>query len=291
MIISASRRTDIPAFYGKWLLNRIRAGYCLVRNPFNPKFTYRVSLRPEDVDAIVFWTRYPVPFLRHLDELEQRGYHFYFLFTVTDYSRGLELHLPTLAARIAAFKRLSARLGPARVVWRYDPILLSRRFSFDFHRRLFEMLTTELAGFTDTVIVSLVDYYRKTLRNLSPIRDELILHPEEHPDFPQFMRDLAQMAACANMRIQSCAEEVDLRPYGIPPGRCIDNERIRRLFGIEVPGRKDPHQRPQCGCVVSRDIGAYNTCPYGCLYCYATADVETALHKLRSHNPDAEWLG
>ena len=291
MIVSASRRTDIPAFYAKWFLNRLRAGFCEVRNPFNPRISTRVSLAPEDVDAFVFWTRYARPFERVLPVLDSAGYPYYFLFTVTNYGRELEPHMPPLEARISSLRRLSERLGPQRVVWRYDPVLVSRRYGFRFHLQQFEKIARALAGAADTAIVSLVDYYRKTKRNLAPLNDAFDEHPERRPDFGEFVSSLADIARQYGMRIQSCAEEVDLRPYGVAPGKCIDDARLRRVFGIEVDDRKDPHQRPACGCVVSRDIGAYNSCPYGCRYCYATADAAAALRFLRNHDPEAPYLG
>ncbi|HDL19173.1 MAG TPA: DUF1848 domain-containing protein [Bacteroidetes bacterium] len=290
MIISVSRRTDIPAFYGKWFMKRVQAGYCLVRNPFNPKQVSRISLQKKDVDAFVFWTRNARPFLKYLRLLEKEKYPFYFLYTVTGYSRDIERHLPRLESRILSFQRLSGIVGFKRMIWRYDPIIISREYSFDWHRKIFTRIAKQLSGHSQCVIISFVDYYRKTLRNLSEVDDSFIVHPENVPGFAQFMRDLADIARQYHFEITSCAEEITLQQFGISPGKCIDDRLLASVFDVEVSSKKDSRQRKYCNCVASRDIGAYNSCPYGCLYCYATDNPDRAKQFLRNHNPDLEWL-
>lgn len=291
MIISVSRRTDIPAFYGKWFMKRVDAGYCLVRNPFNPNQVSRISLQRKDVDCFVFWTRNAHPFLKYLPRLEDEKYPFYFLYTVTGYNRDIERHLPGLASRIASFRQLSDMLGSNRVIWRYDPIIISRKYSFDWHRSIFTEIAKQLSGCSQRVIISFVDFYRKTLKNLSGVHDSFTVHPENDPEFARFVRDLATLARQYRFEITSCAEEIELQPFGIFPGKCIDDRLINAVLNIKVNGRKDTHQRKYCNCAASRDIGVYNTCPYGCLYCYATGNPERAKQFLRNHNPDLEWLG
>ena len=290
MIISASRRTDIPAFYGVWFMNRIRAGYCVVVNPFNPRQITRISLRPEDVDVIVFWTKNAAPFLRYLDELDERGFAYYFLYTLTPYENAIEGNVPPVSQRIETFRRLAERIGTSRVVWRYDPILIGERHSFAWHEERFARLAGQLAGATERVIVSFVDFYQKTERNLAEIPERFVKNPEQEPEFAPFVRRLAEIAAEHRFEIQSCAEKRDLQVFGIRKGKCIDDDLIRRALGRDVPSKKDPHQRKECGCVVSKDIGAYNTCLYACRYCYATFDYATAKRQHAHHDPDSPSL-
>ncbi len=294
MIISASRRTDIPAFYAEWFIQRIRAGYCTVPNPFNRGQVSTISLAPEDVDAIVFWTRFPRPLLPHLDELDRCGYRYYFQFTLLDYPRSLETHRPDVKQAVEAFRTLAERIGPERVIWRYDPILLSEELDAAYHRRQYAALAHALSGSTRRSVISLVDLYAKARRRLEqpgqpPLVDKQAWAGD--PAFGDFIRFLADTALSRGMEITSCAETIDLRPYGIRPGKCVDDDLLRRLFGIDVPAKKDPSQRPQCSCALSRDIGAYNTCLFGCQYCYATAGFEAARRRYARHDPSAAYLG
>jgi hypothetical protein len=240
VIISASRRTDLPAFHASWLMNRLRAGFCEVVNPFNPEQRSRIDLAPEAVEVIVFWTRYAAPLLGHLAEL-------------------------------------SRRLGAERVVWRYDPIVLGNLTDVRYHLERFRRLCSELSGQTRRVVVSLLDEYPKVRRRLDGLSAggfRLLRFSEGDPRLGALMAGLAETARAKGMEIQSCAERRNLRPWGIDPGACIDPQLIRELFGISVPARKDPGQRPACRCAVSRDIGAYDTCRYGCVYCYARSAAE-----------------
>ena len=293
MIISASRRTDIPAFYADWLMNRIRAGYCLVSNPFNPAQVARVSLLPEDVDAIVFWTRNPRPLLPHLAELDRRGYRYYFQFTLTGYPQALEPRLPERSLLLRAFRDLAGYVGPQRVIWRYDPIVLSTITDIPFHERNFAELAEALSGLTPRVVVSLLDPYAKNRRRLRKLAEcGIVVRDIQGIDngVGDLLRSLASLAKEHSMEITSCAEPWDLRRYGILPGKCVDDEYIARIFGIEVTHAKDEAQRPACGCVRSKDIGAYDTCLYGCVYCYATSDrVDPDALRAR-YDPDSPSL-
>lgn len=291
-ILSASRRTDIPAFYGDWFMNRVRAGWCAVPNPFNAKQVSRIDLVPGD-RVFVFWTRWAAPFLRHLDELTDRGYPYYFLYTLVDYPRPLEPHAPACERSLEVFLRLSDRLGPDRVIWRYDPIVLSDAMDADFHRERFARIARRLRGATRRVAISVMDHYPKMrgrLRDLAQARPQLAPRTFDARRDGTLIRDLATMAGEHDIEIQSCAEEIDLRPWGVKPGQCIDDRLIRRLFALAAPTRKDKGQRPVCGCVESRDIGMYDSCTFGCLYCYATRDFATASRRHAKHDPMAESL-
>jgi len=288
MIISASRRSDIPALYAAWFINRIRAGMCTVPNPFNPRQVAQISLRPEDVDVIVFWTRYPRPLLPYLDELDARGYRYYVQVTVLGYPRPLDARVPPLDAVVLACGELAARIGPERVIWRYDPIVLSSLTDAGHHRRVFKRIAAALDGKTRRCVVSLVDPYRKTARRAQLLAAQgVALYDEAATEaaIETLMPDLVGIAAGHGIEMVSCAETVDLRRFGVRPGKCVDDDLIRRLFGIVVDGRKDPAQRAACGCVVSRDIGMYDSCTFGCAYCYAVSDLERARRNRARHDP------
>jgi DNA repair photolyase len=288
MIISASRRTDIPAFYSQWFMNRLRAGYCLVPNPFNPRQVARISLVPESVDAIVFWSKNPAPMLHLLPTIEAMGYRFYFLFTVNAYPRALEPNLPSLAERISTFIELSEEIGPRRVIWRYDPIILSNRTDASYHRETFQNVCQQLTGSSKRVITSIITFYRKTLRNLAPLEKQGYVfdkEPRRNPEIAALLSHMATTAAEYGLEVFACAESRDYTHLGINPSRCIDAALIRELWGTPVSSKKDPGQREHCGCALSRDIGMTNTCPHGCPYCYSTMNPEIALKQYKSHDP------
>jgi hypothetical protein len=291
MIISASRRTDVPAFYAEWFVQRVRAGYGEVPNPMNPRQVARVSLLPEEVDAIVFWTRNPMPLLSKLPELDALGLCYYFQFTLCGYGRPIEEQNPSPANAITAFKRLSSTVGPERVIWRYDPLVFSEATTADFHLKNFEFLSTALKGFTRRCVVSIWDNYRKLGSRLEALSAQGVhLWQPGQAKLDRLLPRLVELCAANGMEIVSCAEEVDLERYGVKRGKCVDDELIQRLFGFEVCHKKDGAQRPACGCVESRDIGMYNSCLFGCSYCYATTSFSTAATNRRKHNPDSASL-
>lgn len=274
MIISASRRTDIPKFYSEWFMNRVRAGFCTFPNPFNPKQVIEVSLRPEDVDAIVFWSKDPEPLIPYLGELDRRGLRYYFQFTVNGYPRFMEPNVPPLEKILETFGRLSEVVSPEKVIWRYDPIVLSNVTDLDYNEARFCEIASVLRGKTGRVVISLVDDYRGSRARLACLSRQGIYFRPSRPRDPgvaRILRTMAQVAGDCGMEIVSCAEEFSLVEFGIKPGKCIDDEYIARVFGIRVTGKKDPSQRAACGCVQSKDIGVYGTCKHGCVYCYATS--------------------
>jgi hypothetical protein len=291
MIISASRRTDIPAFYSDWFMKRIEAGHCDVPNPFNPRQVTQLSLKPEDVDALVFWTRNASPLLNRLKDLDRSGYRCTLQYTLMDNPRLMDPRCPSLEEAVATFKALSDRIGPGRVTWRYDPIVFSNATRPDFHRRRYEDISRRLQGYTTRSIISVVNLYRKTRQRWSGLREKGIDVMEcEEKAFGELMGFMAAVARDRGMTLSSCAQERDLTAYGVLPGKCIDDGQIREAFGLEVNYAKDPSQRKACRCVVSKDIGMYDTCLYGCVYCYATTSFDRAKENYRRHDPDAPSL-
>ena len=285
MIISASRRTDIPAYYSDWFYNRLREGYVLVRNPMNIHQVSRVSLSPDLVDGIVFWTKNPTPMLERLHELER--YMYYFQFTLTPYGEDVEPNLPSKRnVIIPGFMELSNKVGSERVIWRYDPILLSPRYTVQNHIHYFEVLAKTLKGFTKKCVISFVDMYRNTAKNI----DSLRLEETADRDMILIAQRCSQIAGACGMELCTCSEAIDLSRYGVSRGSCIDKSLFEHLLGCRLKLAKDPNQRKECGCAASIDIGAYNSCKNMCKYCYANYSENTVNKNYNLHNPNSPLL-
>ncbi|MCE5245127.1 MAG: DUF1848 domain-containing protein [Desulfobacteraceae bacterium] len=291
MIVSVSRRTDVPSFYTEWFMNRIRAGWCSVPNPFNPAQVSRVSLAPEDVDVLVFWTRNPRPLLDFLPELEARRYRSVFLYTILGYPREIDPGSPPLETALKTFRELSRTIGPGRMAWRYDPILLTNATGVPYHLERYREIAEALEGFTHRSIVSIARIYRKLQRRLDRLAARGIrLLPAGEESFSHLLPRLAETAHGCGMSIQACAPEIDVEHFGIERGSCIDGPWLSRLFGLDFDTGKDAGQRKQCGCAPSRDIGMYDSCLTGCAYCYATSDFERAKANHAAHDSRAPSL-
>jgi hypothetical protein len=294
VIISASRRTDIPAFYSKWFIHRIRQAYCSVPNPYNREQKKRVSLLASDVDVIVFWTRNPRSLLPYLDELDALGYRYYFQYTLLGYPPELDGRNPSLTTSLDTFRALAERISPQRVIWRYDPIVFSNRTDVDYHLAAYSRIAQTLDGYTQRSVISILDIYHKARKRLAQLKQkgfEMITDGDVLEEkIAALVPQLVQIASQHGMEVVSCAEEVDLRPYGVLPGKCVDDVYIQRVFAMDVPHTKDPSQREACGCVVSRDIGMYDTCMYRCAYCYATNFTRAEQNHIQ-YDPLADALG
>ena len=265
MIVSASRRTDIPTYHSDWFFDRVKEGFVLTRNPMNHNQIREVSLRPDEVSGIVFWTKNPLPMTDRLDELE--NYMYYFQFSVTPYGKDIELNLPRKNNEIlSAFKGLADKIGPDRVIWRYDPILINEKYSADYHVRAFERIAREFQGFTKKVVISFIDRsYRNVKRNLK----ELALIDLSADEQDRLASRLAEIARSCGLSVEACAQDIDLAKHEINPAKCIDDVLLSNLLGYKIDVKKDRNQRSACGCAASVDIGVYNTCLNGCRYCYA----------------------
>lgn len=291
MIISASRRTDIPAFYSEWFFNRVREGFAVTRNPFNADQMAKWRLDPEAVDAIVFWTKDPAPMLGRLRELDERGFSYYFQFTLTPYGRDVEPGVRGKGAVADTFRRLAEAVGPERVIWRYDPIFLGDAHTEAWHAERFGGLADALRGCTERVVISFLDMDYRTVRRMG--REGLRGGTAQEQD--RLAGTLAGIARAAGLAMATCAEEVDLTRHGIERGCCVDAALIERISGGARAGcalraAKDKNQRDACGCVESVDIGAYNTCAHGCAYCYANFNPGAIARNRARHDPASPVL-
>jgi len=281
MIISVSRRTDIPAFYSNWFFNRVREGFVFVRNPMRFHQVGRISLAQNDVDCFVFWTKNPLPMLDRLHELE--GYMYYFQFSLTPYGKDIEQNLPPKNDELlSAFKKLSSIVGADRVIWRYDPILINAKYTLKYHTRAFEKIASELQGYTNKVIISFIDsHYRGAKANINKL--SLLDFSDENKIL--LASELAKVAHGYGLVIETCATSLDFTPLGIKHARCIDDRLISKLLGQKFICKKDKNQRLECGCIASVDIGVYNTCLNGCCYCYANYNPKLVQKNFLNHNP------
>lgn len=286
MIISASRRTDIPAFYADWLLNRLQQGYVLVRNPFNPNQVSQVPLAVQAVDCIVFWTKNPAPLLPRLEEIDRLGYRYYFQFTLTACDHSLEQNLPAKAAVSATFRELAQRIGSERVLWRYDPIIFTPVLTPARHLQWFEYLAAQLQGSTHRCTISFLSLYEKCKRNLKGIE----LLPLEATKKRQFVAQLAAIAERYDIGLRACCDPFLQEQCGIEAAKCIDDRVVAAILGQPVSVKKDAGQRQGCGCAASIDIGAYNTCPHGCRYCYANISEQVVARNRVAHDPESPLL-
>lgn len=280
MILSVSRRTDIPNYYSEWFYHRIKEGYLYVRNPMNAHQISRIELSPEVVDCIVFWTKNPSNMMRRLEEL--RDYKYYFQFTLTGYGKDIEPGLPDKKEYlIPTFQKLSRKIGCQRVIWRYDPILKNARYTPEYHLKAFAEIASGLAGYTKKVVISFLDFYVKTQRNMAGLQIETISEEE----MLMFAEHMVTIARNYGMEVESCAEAVDLQSIGVKHGSCIDRKLIEELIGCRLKVKKDKNQRQECGCVESVDTGLYNTCRNGCRYCYANFNGEMVKNLAQKYDP------
>ena len=263
MIISASRRTDIPSYYSEWFFNRIKEKWVYVRNPMNIHQISKINLEPEVVDCIVFWSKNPKPMIDKLQLI--KDYFYYFQFTLNSYGQDIEVNLPFKDERIETFKKLSDKIGPVRIIWRYDPILLNDKYNMSYHVDNFEKCASILKGYTEKVTFSFIDFYKRITENIKLINAYEITTEEKNIIAEKF----SKIAKENNLLIDTCAEDIDLSKYGIEHARCIDDRLITRIIGYNFTAEKDKTQRLECGCIKSIDIGEYNSCSNGCIYCYA----------------------
>ncbi len=327
VIISASRSTDIPAFYSKWFFNRLKKGYCVWYNPFNRQKMYVSFARCR---VVVFWTKNPKPILPYLHELDERGIHYYFQVTLNDYAdEGFEPNVPSVGERIKTFRELSERIGHERVIWRFDPLMVTPTLTPRILLSRIWKIGNQLKGYTDKLVFSFVDVkaYRKVQSNLMKETgcftkenvEQAEMNEAQRQEMVEGLVKLREAWASEgwDIKLATCAEEIDLEKYGIEHNRCIDGELMERVFGDdkelvyylhtgkwpepdlfgEIPdipaerkNLKDKGQRKVCGCMVSKDIGMYDTCRHFCVYCYANTSKECVLRNAARHSDESESL-
>jgi hypothetical protein len=270
-IISASRRTDIPAFYSEWFMERLQAGEVDVSNPFN-NITYKVSLKPNDVSCIVFWSKNFSPLLSSLEEIEKVSPRLYFHFTITGVPKDLELHTPSCRDAVKDFIYLSKRYSPQQIVWRFDPICITDKVQFEHYEDAFAELAGMLRGQCVKTYISFVQRYQKTDRNVERYSSHRLVDITEK-DMRAYSEKLARIASSNRMTLHACCNDFLLSGQ-IEKAHCIHKDELNKAFGIaDLTGSRKP-TRKGCGCTNSKDIGRYDTCPHGCLYCYANSDKE-----------------
>ena len=328
VIISASRSTDIPAFYAKWFFNRLKKGYCVWYNPFNQQQKMYISFK--NCKGVVFWTKNPKPILPYLHELDEKGIHYYFQFTLNDYAKeGFEPNVPSVDERVETFKKLSEMIGKERVIWRFDPLIITPNITpRDLLTRIW-YIGNKLKGYTNKLVFSFVDVkaYRKVQNNF--VKETKLFTKEDvenaeanHAQRIEIVEGLCKIREAWHkegwqVEMATCAEDIDLEAYGIEHNRCIDGELMKRIFAedeelvyylhtLKLPERdmfgnippipqktrkvKDSGQRKLCGCMVSKDIGMYNTCRHFCVYCYANTSKECVLNNKEKHNDESESI-
>ena len=284
MIIQTGMRTDIPAFYSKWFLNRIKEGYVCVRNPYDPKQVTKYSLSPDVVDLIAFCTKNPLPMLPFPDELKPYGQ--YWFVTITPYGRDIEPNVPDKETVMEGFKKLSEVVGVDSVGWRYDPIFIDKKHSVEWHISEFEKMAEILAGYTKTCVISFIDIYKKVERNFPEAKSV------RAEDMAMLVKAFVKIASKYGMVLKPCAEGKDLAKYGADCSGCMTVRTFETALHsrLEVPKRKKNQRNGECACLLGTDIGAYDTCGHLCKYCYANANSTLVKENMRKHNPASPFL-
>jgi DNA repair photolyase len=265
MIISASRRTDIPAFFGDWFINRLIEKVVLVRNPMNPNNVAKISLDPKTIECIVFWTKNPKNFLKYIPRIIDLGYSFYFQFTITTYDKAIEPNVSNKNEIIETFIELSNMIGKEKIIWRYDPIFINNNYSVEYHLKWFDYLCSKIGNYTEKCVISFIDEYNFLKKELKNNDIRVLLNDEMY----SISKNMKEISDHYKLTLATCCETIDLSKFDILHNKCIDDVLINRITGKNIPYIKDKNQREECGCISSRDIGSYNSCMHNCKYCYA----------------------
>ncbi len=284
MILQTGMRTDIPAFYSEWFINRIKAGFVMVRNPYNPKQVTRYKITPDVVDLIGFCTKNPAPMLSHMECLKPFGQ--YWFVTITPYGKDIEPNVPDKGKVIESFKRLSDSVGVDSMGWRYDPIFLNEKYTVDWHIGEFEKMSKALSGYTNTCVISFIDLYKKVQRNFPEAR---AVSRENRILIGKSFIDIAKRY---NMTIRPCAEGTELERYGADCSGCMTTKTYETALhtNLDITKRITNQRNGECACLLGTDIGAYDTCGHLCRYCYANSDVNLVKDNMRRHDPNTPFL-
>lgn len=282
MILNTGSRTDIPAYYSDWFFNRIKAGYVLSRNPYYPSRITKYLLNPEVIDIIVFCTKNPLPMLDRLSLLS--AFDMFWFVTITPYGKEIEPYVPPKEQVINSFRRLSESIGREHISWRYDPIFITAVYSIDYHIEQFRQMATALSGYTDQCVVSFIDLYEKTKRNFPEIRS--VTNSEQE----RLTAAFSEIAGETGLQIHLCCENAGLVRENVDADGCMSKAVLEKSLGCKLDVPKKKTARNECSCLLGADIGAYNTCSHGCLYCYANYDRKTVEKNRKLHNPSSPIL-
>ena len=281
MILQTGMRTDIPAFYSEWFMNRIKEGYVLVRNPYYPEQVTRYEINTNVVDLIAFCTKNPIPMMKYIEKLKAYGQ--YWFVTITPYGKDLEPNVPDKNIVIKCFRELSGIIGINSMGWRYDPVITNEKYSVEYHIYAFEKIASRLSGCTKTCIISFVDLYEKVRRNAPEIRS---VTAEEQMIIA---KSFAETGRKYGITVKGCHENPSLAEYGIDMSGCLNRSVYEKALGISLDMPKKKSQR-ECSCFFGTDIGAYNSCGHLCRYCYANADADSVRKNIARHDPDSPFL-
>ena len=282
MILNTGNRTDIPAFYSRWFYNRIKEGHVLVRNPYNMQQVTRYVLDPDTIDCIVFGTKNPEPMLARLDEIKE--YHQFWSVTITPYGRDIEPEVPSKEFVMESFKDLSKKLGVKCVCWRYDPIFVDEKYTVDFHIEAFKKMAAELEGYTDNCVISFIDLFDKVKENFPEVKRVSM------EDQKKITTEFVRAGKEHGIEIRTCAESSELAECGADVRGCQTKEILERAIGLPVNVPKSAMTRKECNCVLGCDIGAYNSCGHGCVYCYANDSARFVERNMKEHDPFSPFL-
>ena len=282
MIINTGMRTDIPAFYSTWLLNRIKEGYVYVRNPYYKHQVTSYNLSPELVDCLAFCTKNPHPLMPHLKKLDK--YKQFWFVTVTPYGKDIEPNVPDKKQVINDFKELSKHLGKNAIALRYDPIFINEKFDVNMHIKCFEKLLSELKGYTEDCTISFLDMYEKVKRNAPNLR------PPTYKEQVELAKAFSKIGRENNIIVHACCEQEYLRDYGLNITGCMSRKIVEKAIGNKLNAPKNNSKRAQCNCLLGNDIGAYNTGMHLCKYCYANANQNLVKENMKKHNPKSPFL-
>ena len=282
MIINTGCRTDIPAFYSKWFMNRIKEGYVLVRNPYNPQQVTKYSLSPDVVDCLALCTKNPEPMIDYLDELDK--YKQYWFVTITPYGKDVEPNVPDKKKVIESFKKLSKHVGINSIGWRYDPIFIGYGFDVKKHIECFEKIAKELKGYTNNCTISFLDLYEKVKKNAPNIK------PPSKEEQIEIAKAFSKIGKENMMIIHSCCETTNLAQYGLKCNGCMSQEIVEKAINEKLNPPKRKNIRQQCNCLMGNDIGAYNTCAHLCKYCYANYSKSLVIENMKNHDENSPFL-
>ena len=282
MILNTGSRTDIPAFYSTWFANRLREGFVMVRNPYYPQLVTTYALDPDTVDVISFCTKNPEPMLKHMELLKPFRQLWYV--TLTPYGKDIEPNVPDKHEIIRSIQKLAEQVGRDAVIWRYDPIFLSEKYSMEYHVHAFQTIASQLSGSIGKVVISFLDLYAKTRRNFPEGKE---VDPE---DQITIVKHITEIAGAEGMRVYTCHEAEALSAYGVDTGGCMSQKTVEDSIHEKLEIPRLTAAREGCMCLLGNDIGVYNTCTHFCRYCYANYDQEAVLRNIRRHDPDSPML-